>query len=166
MHGRLNIKYVFSLVLNRRIWLLRFHMNWMLQKTFHLAVADIPSECARASEFLSRTWTTKMSVLAQKIVSSQMCTYCYEVGQRAFYLSTGKVYINSIKSFNNKLTFKLTFSLLNFQSILEKLSSQPRSVLWPWVNCLIKNATLSEVSRSVFGIGQYVAGNVISILIL
>lgn len=88
---------------------------------------------------------------------------CYnEVGHHAFYISTGKVYINNLKSFNTKRNF----GFLNFQSILEKLSSQPRSLRWPGVNCLTKNETLSEVFRSVFGIGQYVAGNKITILIL
>jgi hypothetical protein len=41
----------FSPVLNRRIWRLRFHMDWILQKAFHLAFADIPPEWAHASEF-------------------------------------------------------------------------------------------------------------------
>jgi hypothetical protein len=59
---------------------------------------------------------------------------------------------------------ELIFSLLIFQSIVEKLSSPPLSVLCLRVDCLIKNGTLSDVSRSVIGIGQYVAENTINSL--
>jgi len=34
-----------------------------------------------------------------------MCRYYYEVDYHSFYLSTGKVYINKLKPFKNKLTF-------------------------------------------------------------